>query len=305
MIDAPQRLRGAGVWLTAPGGSGRRDLAWDPVDGARGYRIEVRNNSDGEPVARLEASEPSTTGSFGTLAPGEYEASVFAMDSLGFASARPLKAAIRVISATIPAGGYVDERDVIRLGASQKLSVSGIDGVEMTYGRNGRFFRARAQGAVGLYRNEPTLVNFRIQGTHDVSTIKLAPRTVRARVSVGPKTVTWPAEPVEIRIQLVDPTGEPIPEWLEVVPRVTLGLKQLNVEFQKKGHVLHGRVPPQPGAGPWVVRVDVSDQFGLPLGRDFVEVIQGASKPGARVAAVPNAPRIVHSSRLSRQASSR
>jgi hypothetical protein len=63
-----------------------------------------------------------------------------------------------------------------------------------------------------------------------------------------------------------------------MVPRVTLGVDALDVQFRQRGRVLHGRVPPQPGAGPWVVRVDVADQFGLPLGRDFVEVIRRPMK---------------------------
>jgi hypothetical protein len=70
------------------------------------------------------------------------------------------------------------------------------------------------------------------------------------------------------------------------------------VKFRKKGHAFYGRVPPQPGPGPWVVRVDVSDQFGLALGRDFVEVIRGATRAGARVVTTPSAARAARSREL-------
>jgi hypothetical protein len=76
MIDAPKRLRGGGVCLAAPGRGGRRELAWDPVDGARGYRLELRTKGQSEVLKRLEAAEARTSGSFGVLAPGEDEASV-------------------------------------------------------------------------------------------------------------------------------------------------------------------------------------------------------------------------------------
>jgi len=37
-------------------------------------------------------------------------------------------------------------------------------------------------------------------------------------------------------------------------------------------------VPPARTAGPWVLRVDVKDQFGLPLGSDFLEIVGQPAK---------------------------
>ena len=50
-----------------------------------------------------------------------------------------------------------------------------------------------------------------------------------------------------------------------------------------------GSVPPTPGAGPWVLRVEVKDQFGALLGRNFLEIAKAPLAPskggaGARVA---------------------
>jgi hypothetical protein len=272
-IEPPKRLRGGGIWLVAPGSGVPRELAWDAVEGASGYRIELAKKDQPEPIFRFEAVATTASAQIGTLAAGEYELRMFALDALGLSSEAFMEP-VRVVAAHVPGGGYVDGNDIVRLGKLQKLGLSGTEGIEMTYGDNGRYFRAREGSAVGLYRNQLTRVHLRFPGTREITSIKLAPRSVRAEVEVGPKTVTWPTQPVEIRIELVDPTGAPLPEWLEMIPRVTLGLKEIDVQFRQQGRVLHARVPPQPGAGPWVVRVDVADQFGLPLGRDFVEVIR-------------------------------
>jgi hypothetical protein len=41
-------------------------------------------------------------------------------------------------------------------------------------------------------------------------------------------------------------------------------------------------VLPQPtGKGPWVVRVEVEDQHGISLGRDFIEIASAPSKEKA------------------------
>jgi hypothetical protein len=79
---------------------------------------------------------------------------------------------------------------------------------------------------------------------------------------------------------------------------VALGVDPIEVEWRREGDELFGRVSPQAGKGPWVVRLEVSDQFGIPLGRDFVEVTQQApanlvprqldDKTTVRVASVPS-----------------
>ncbi len=46
-------------------------------------------------------------------------------------------------------------------------------------------------------------------------------------------------------------------------------------------------LPPGVAAGPWVVRVEVADQFGHSLGRDFVEV---GVRPPPRKALTPGGP---------------
>jgi hypothetical protein len=50
------------------------------------------------------------------------------------------------------------------------------------------------------------------------------------------------------------------------VPTVTLGLDPVDVNFEQEGNTLHAVVLPSAKPGPWIVRVDVADQFGVALG---------------------------------------
>ena len=68
-----------------------------------------------------------------------------------------------------------------------------------------------------------------------------------------------------------------------------LGIEPIEVSFTRDGNRLVGTVPPTAVPGPWVLRVEVKDQFGALLGRDFLEIAKAPAapaleKPVARVA---------------------
>jgi hypothetical protein len=151
-------------------------------------------------------------------------------------------------------------------------------GLEMTNSAAGRSFTVNQSAS--LYHNSTTLVGFRMPGSYDVTTARLEPRKVYADVQIGPKRALWPRDSVSISIRLKSSAGGTIPPALQVVPRVSIGLEPLALSFEREGDVLHAVVPPSTRPGPWVVRVDVDDQFGVPLGHDFLEIdAQPNAKP--------------------------
>lgn len=78
---------------------------------------------------------------------------------------------------------------------------------------------------------------------------------------------------------MTDTEGQPIPDWLDVIPTVTLGIDPISVDWKREGRVLRATIPPnEEKKGPWVLRVEVADQYGVPLGRDFVEIVEDKSK---------------------------
>jgi hypothetical protein len=72
-------------------------------------------------------------------------------------------------------------------------------------------------------------------------------------------------------------------EWIEPKPRVLVGVEEVEVEFKREAGGWRGILPARQGKGPWVVRVEVQDQHGIPLGRDFIEVSSatGSAAEGA------------------------
>jgi hypothetical protein len=115
-------------------------------------------------------------------------------------------------------------------------------------------------------------VRFRVPGNPSEGKLWLVPRQIRARVEFGPAVPTWPRDALEIRVRVEEVNAPSSADAIEVRPRVLLGVEPVQVSFVRHGNVLRGVLPPQAGKGPWVVRVEVEDQSGAELGRDFIEV---------------------------------
>ena len=134
------------------------------------------------------------------------------------------------------------------------------------------------------------MVSSRVPGSLFPTSARLRTRDVYARVAIGPSRAVWPKDPIAIEVELKTKGGQGIPDFLELKPEVTLGIEPLEVAFTREGNRLVGMVPPSDRPGPWVLRVEVKDQFGALLGRDFLEIARAPAAPpeskanGARVA---------------------
>lgn len=267
LVSPPRSVQGKRVLVTSAASAELSELSWEPVEGAIGYRVELLTG--GRLVESIETSGATLERALPPLAPGSHRLRVSSVDPTGIASSQAAEVDVRVVGMELPAGAYTDSRGSVRLGRGQKVRFVGAESLEMTYGGD-RFVRAAE--TVGLYRNERTAVHLRIPGTHDFATARLEPRTVRARIEITPRGALWPKDPIEIRVRLEDPTGEPIPAFIEAKPKVLLGVRELDVPFTQQRGWLRAVVKPQGGAGPWVVRVSVEDGAEQALGYDFVEI---------------------------------
>jgi hypothetical protein len=276
MASSPSGLSGAFVVVAYGDQAALGEIGWDRVENADGYRAEIRDAATARVVSRLHMHEPRLAAGAAKLAPGKYTLSVVSVDRTGLESNRPVEQPLRVIGLTLPTGGYIDASGAVRFPAHTSLPLSNVDGVEMTYG-SAQYFMPAPQ-ALELFSGEPRLVRFRVAGSAADSTLWLVPRDARARIEFGPKAPRWPDAPLQIRIRIEDARGQAAPEFIEARPRVLVGVDRAPVEFSRKGEWLHGTLPSRGGKGPWVVRVEVEDQNGIALGREFVE-IAGASAP--------------------------
>ncbi len=256
-------------------------FGWARVPGAERYEFRVRRTSDGHLIEDRTLARPVVDAGTIPVEPGQYSIVLRSVDARGLESRWSPEAELRVIGVVLPPGAY-SSHGALFLGAGQQVQFTNINGLEMTYLGAGRYFPA-AQAA-SLYRNKTTVIGFRLPGTLETATARLEPRDVYADVRIGPTRAVWPRDSVSIDIQLKSQEGGEVPAFLQVVPKVTLGLEPLDLNFQREGNTLHAVVPPPIAkAGPWVLRVDVSDQFGVPLGHDFLEV---AAQPRPKAPAV-------------------
>jgi hypothetical protein len=272
------------------------ELAWAPVPDAPGYRVELRNAKTNHLVKREVLSQSHLPVGFARLEPGGYSVRVVSIDRSGVESTRPLERAVCVVKVTLPDGGYRDETGAVRLPPGTKLSLGHTEGVEMTYGNAQAYIPAPAE--LELTRAEARVVRFKSGDEAGGVTLLLSPRTAKADVEFGPRAPRWPGEMLAIRVRLSEPGGANAPTWIEARPKVTVGVDPVPVEFTREGGWLTGALPAQPGPGPWVVRVEVADQHGFELGRDFVEVSRalpakskasGASRSQSKSAAAAGA----------------
>ncbi|HEY1532525.1 MAG TPA: hypothetical protein VGF76_00860 [Polyangiaceae bacterium] len=282
-MAAPTLKGGQRMWFSPSETVAMHGFRWNAVPGAQRYDLRIRRQSDGKVVDLRATSSTEWAETLTPVEPGKYELALRSVDARGLEGGWSPEAEVRVIGVLLPPGGYSTEQAIF-LGVGQQVQFTNIAGLEMTYLGAGRYFPA-AEGAA-LYRGQTTVLGFRMPGALETAVARLEPRAVYADVRIGPKRAIWPRDPISIDIQLKSKTGGEIPAFLQAVPTVTLGTDPVDVDFEQEGNTLHAVIPPSSKPGPWVVRVDVADQYGVALGHDFLEIASEPRKPAPAVRVV-------------------
>ena len=273
------------MWFSPSESVAMHGFRWTAVPGADRYELRLRRLSDGKVIDHRVSQKPEWEAGLAPVEPGRYAIALRSIDARGMEGSWNTESEVRVIGLVLPPGAYTTEQ-AIYIGVGQQVQFTNTEGLEMTYLGAGRYFPA-AQGA-GLYRGQKTVIGFRMPGALDTAIARLEPRGLYADVHIGPQRALWPRDPISIDIQLKSKNGD-IPSFLRVVPSVTVGLDPVDVDFQQEGNILHAVVPPSAKPGPWILRVDVADQYGVALGHDFLEIAAQSRKPAAPVRVVPGA----------------
>jgi hypothetical protein len=269
LAQSPASLDASPVAFSFGGEAALGAFRWPDAAGASSYRLEIRNDS-GRLVGHRQTREPTISAGAFSLLPGRYVARVAGIDPSGLEGARPVERFIHVVGVAVPDRGFVDAEGAVHFPPGRSVGISHGEGVEVTYGGAAHFIPAPK--TLELMRSETRLVRFRAAGSTAESKLWLVPRQVRASVEFGPSVPTWPKDRLEIRVRVEDSSKGNDASPIEVRPRVLLGVEPVDVAFVRDGDSLRGVLPPQAGDGPWVVRVEVKDQAGTELGRDFVEI---------------------------------
>ena len=158
----------------------------------------------------------------------------------------------------------------VRLQANQRVSLIGAEGLEVAYLGLDEFLPAPK--SVGLVARRPISLVLRHPESGETVRLDLEPLTVRAQVQFARHPQSWPNDGLEIAIKLTDEHGDTVPENFAVSCKVTVNIQPVEPTWERMGSVLRTRLDRPPGAGPWMVRVDVLDENGASLGMDFSEV---------------------------------
>src|SRR5450432_1878770 len=228
------------------------------------WRVGEKSN---EPLGRVDAHGAS--GEIPGLRPGRYEVTAHAVDSSGISGKESAARSLRVVGTGLPEGARF-ENGAILLGQHSRVKLVGADGLEASYGASSHF--VRAPGTVGLARGDSTVLRLREPGSTDEVKVALEPRTLRADVTISPKSARWPQDKIEVSVRLFDARGRAVSEAVKVKTTVLVNVQPVEVSWARAGNVLSAQIPAATGRGPWVVRVEVADEFGDPAGRDFLEV---------------------------------
>jgi hypothetical protein len=265
-LDDPQPLALAlGDHAAAPA------LAWEPVKGASGYRIEIANEPEFTKVvqtARLGSQQHLFLAK--NLSQGTYFARVIAIDADGVASRPSATAAVRVVSVQVPVGGYADgENGTVIAPVGTSLRVSDSTKLEMAVDDH-KFSPAASEWVADGVRH---VVRFRLQGDFGrESRVVVEPRSLKADVRVGPAAARWPEDAIDIAVDIQDASGRFDPNSVRPELEVLIGTEPVAVDWKREGSKLTARLAPRTVTGPEVVRVIVRDQNGALLGRNFLEI---------------------------------
>jgi hypothetical protein len=271
---APRLTPGQRLWFSPGEPVAITGFGLEQVGEAKRSELRLRSKDGTEQRRRVDGAR--LTEAFSPIAPGEYQLAARAIDAEGISGPWSSGEVVRVVGVTLPPGGYAEGGDIY-IGKGQEVSFSNTTGLEMTYEGAGRY--VPASQAVSLYRGETTVVSFRVPGSVYPTTARLRPRNLYAHVAIGPRRAVWPKDPVEIVVELKTKGSQVAPEWLELKPEVKLGIEPIEVTFTRQGNRLVGLVPAPTKPGPWVLRVEVKDQFGALLGRDFLEIAKAPAAP--------------------------
>jgi len=265
----PELEPGQRLWVSTGAPIKLDGIRWKSVPGAAHYQVALFRRGENEPMLEQTTTKSEPEIPFRPLEDGQFEVAVRALDKRDLPGSWSERSQLRVVGVDLPQGSYVSSGNV-HLGQGQAARFTHAEGLVMTH--SGARRTLPATNLIPLYENKRTTVSLRLPGTPNLAVTEFLPRPVRAQIEIGPKTARWPDDEVKIAIRLQATEPSIVPIAIEPRPKVTIGIDPVEIEWQRTGDKLVAVVPPSRNEGPWVVRVEVEDQYGVPLGRDFLEV---------------------------------
>jgi hypothetical protein len=242
---------------------------WDPVPDAQRYLVNLVNTAT-KTQQVLESNQPTLA--LRGLEPGRYEMRVSAAVAAGLEGPPSESVFVNVVGVQLPPGAFVS-RGKVYLESLQQLTLTNVDGLEATYDRATVYFKASNRAS--LRGTQATTLHLRMPGSSERASLELVPRALHTQIDISPTLARWPRDKVVVRVQLPRALWE-APE-VKLVPAVTVNNQAVELEWVRTEQSLESVIPAPPNyPGPWVLRVEVADQHGFVLGRNFLEIASTA-----------------------------
>lgn len=280
-IPASPSWDGGGSFsLAARSERAQLDFRWAPVAGTTGYRIEIATEPTMVRVVHRATTSESHFAMPEPQSGARYWARVRAVSPVGIVGEWSVPRATRVVRYDLPDGAFIANDGAIVLPDKTSVTLSDVDGVEAAYEN----VMGSPRSAVPLYWSKLTgalriaddaavrIVHLRDSTAGTETRLVLARRQLRADVDLEPKNAQWPLNPIDARIVVRDPSGRIDGAAERITVETMLDLAPIPVAWQERGATWSARIPPQPIAGPSVVRVVVKDARGSEIGRGFMEI---------------------------------
>jgi hypothetical protein len=277
-------------------------VSWDPVPGAVRYRVSIEQLEPERRLMNTVETNGTTLAPAPRLEPGRYAVSVQAVDRFTINGRFSQGVPFSVMGVRNSDGGYVDAGGNIVAGYDRRVQLTFADGLLMKGSREW----LPLPSEIVLPSGEPMNLHLRQAGDTRLVSTRVLPQRLETTVTVGPKLARWPGDTLRVEVAISGPSPGSMPAWVVPRFRVLLGIDELEVSWTRDGNRFVAEVPPQSGEGPWIVRVEVEDQYGHLLGRDFVEIaprlapVPAPGVPAAAPAAPVGAPAPASPARASR-----
>ena len=262
-------------------------LDWTAVPNATEYRIEIALDPT---MVRVIQRATTTATHFAAATPinappaavgGRYWVHVRAVGAVGIVGAWSPSRPIRIVRYMLPENAFVARDGVLVIPEGGAVALTNADGLEVAYENVTRAARSFAvplywsklPGPIRLNEDTPMrVVHLRDPDIGAQAQLVLARRQLRADVELGPPHARWPADPIDARIEVRDPSGRIDVTREPVTVEAMLDLTPLSVQWAHTGSSWRARIAPRQIGDNRVVRVVVKDGQGSEIGRGFLEL---------------------------------
>lgn len=241
-------------------------VSWSAPRGVASYEVAVDDLTTRE---RRSASVREQTLELGGLAPGRYRLAVRALDGSGLAGGWSEHETLKVLGLEVPAGARLEDGGALSLLPGQRVRLTGAQGLEVAYAGLEQF--VPLPDSLGLVQRRPITARLRDPDSAESVSLRLEPLTVQAEIDLPHSARRWPAAGLPVTVRLKDQKGRLV-RGVRADVQVSVNLAPQRLVWRQGEGTWSSVIASPVGDAPWLVRVDVLDERGVSLGKDFAEI---------------------------------